>query len=260
MRELLKEEPAFNLLLQTGQVSGACAGQGAGLEGATGVGEEWWQNHRSSSGQPKEGADACGSHRCDCNPPPSPPPPKRTTCYVSPATLPPFVSARCCWLRSSSKKRGSCCRRRWTSAASGALRTHGTPCTLGCRPTLAAASAASAVRLAPVSLHCGLLAPVCFAAGPTHGNKAWSAGVPSRILLDRHCLAHRFPFACRCLSHSWGDKWKKDAVRLLLFEALLGLRDFGAAMQSLRPVTLRWPFAPLVWNAFGRCAWGLIKA
>ncbi|KAI7842713.1 hypothetical protein COHA_003644 [Chlorella ohadii] len=50
----------------------------------------------------------------------------------------------------------------------------------------------------------------------------------------------------------WGDKWKKDAVRLLLFEALLGLRDFGAAMQSLRPVTLRWPFAPLVWNAFGR--------
>ena len=67
MRELLKEEPAFNLLLQTGQVSGACAGQGAGLEGATGVGEEWWQNHRSSSGQPKEGAGACGSHRCDCN-------------------------------------------------------------------------------------------------------------------------------------------------------------------------------------------------
>ncbi|PRW60262.1 general transcription factor 3C polypeptide 3 isoform X1 [Chlorella sorokiniana] len=50
----------------------------------------------------------------------------------------------------------------------------------------------------------------------------------------------------------WADKWKKDAVRLLLFEALLGLRDFGAAMQSLRPVTLRWPFAPLVWNAFGR--------
>lgn len=62
-----------------------------------------------------------------------------------------------------------------------------------------------------------------------------------------------FPFPS--LPHcSWADKWKKDAVRLLLFEALLGLRDFGAAMQSLRPVTLRWPFAPLVWNAFGRCA------
>lgn len=55
------------------------------------------------------------------------------------------------------------------------------------------------------------------------------------------------PTMCR-----WADRWKKDAVRLLLFEALLGLRDFGAAMQSLRPVTLRWPFAPLVWNAFGR--------
>lgn len=32
-------------------------------------------------------------------------------------------------------------------------------------------------------------------------------------------------------SFSWTDKWKKDAVRLLIFEAALGQRDFTAAMQ-----------------------------
>ena len=55
----------------------------------------------------------------------------------------------------------------------------------------------------------------------------------------------------------WADRWKKDALRLLLFEAALGLREFGAAMQSLRPVTLRWTSAPLVWNAFGRRGHGM---
>lgn len=63
----------------------------------------------------------------------------------------------------------------------------------------------------------------------------------------------RTPPACsRSSGHRWADKWKKDALRLLLFEAALGQRDFGAAMQCLRPVTLRWPFAHVVWNGFGR--------
>ena len=54
--------------------------------------------------------------------------------------------------------------------------------------------------------------------------------------------------------HRWADKWKKDALRLLIFEAALGQRDFGAAMQSLRPVASRWPYSPLLWNGFAR--WG----
>ncbi|PSC75147.1 general transcription factor 3C polypeptide 3 isoform X1 [Micractinium conductrix] len=50
----------------------------------------------------------------------------------------------------------------------------------------------------------------------------------------------------------WTDKWKKDAVRVLLFEAALGQRDFAAALASLRPVANRWPRSPLVWNGFSR--------
>ena len=55
------------------------------------------------------------------------------------------------------------------------------------------------------------------------------------------------PECCR-----WSDKWKRDALKLMLFEAALGQRDFGAALQALRPVTLRWPSSPLVWNGFSR--------
>lgn len=62
-------------------------------------------------------------------------------------------------------------------------------------------------------------------------------------------------FICR-----WADKWKKDALRLLIFEAALGQQDFTAAMQNLRPVAHRWPYSTLVWNGFGRsgcCVAGL---
>ena len=64
-------------------------------------------------------------------------------------------------------------------------------------------------------------------------------------------LAHT-PYLC--VECRWTDKWKKDAVRVLLFEAALGQRDFAAALASLRPVANRWPRSPLVWNGFSRWA------
>ncbi|KAL4427748.1 hypothetical protein ABPG75_001837 [Micractinium tetrahymenae] len=50
----------------------------------------------------------------------------------------------------------------------------------------------------------------------------------------------------------WPDRWKRDAVRLLVFEAALGQRDFQAAMTSLRPVAQNWPRSVVVWNGFSR--------
>ncbi|GAB4822338.1 hypothetical protein N2152v2_009384 [Parachlorella kessleri] len=50
----------------------------------------------------------------------------------------------------------------------------------------------------------------------------------------------------------WADRWKRDALRLVLFEAALAQRDFSAAQRALRPACARWPYSPVVWNAYAR--------
>lgn len=51
---------------------------------------------------------------------------------------------------------------------------------------------------------------------------------------------------------SWSDRWKRDVLRLVQFEAAFALRDFTAALQHLRSVCARWPHSPVVWNAYAR--------
>ena len=52
----------------------------------------------------------------------------------------------------------------------------------------------------------------------------------------------------------WGAKWKRDTLKLLLFEAALreGPRECATAMQGLRQAAARWPHSPVVWNAYCR--------
>lgn len=50
----------------------------------------------------------------------------------------------------------------------------------------------------------------------------------------------------------WSDRWKKDAIRLVLFEGALAQRDFSAAQSALRSACARWPHSPVAWNAYAR--------